>query len=79
MLYSVLEQHIDGRWWYHPWVGTYNTREEAEASYHRCFDDGRPYIIYEHNAPLYQEYSTSTLDFVHFGLNGLIVWTKDEK
>lgn len=78
MLYSVLEQHLDGSWWYHPWVGTYKTKEEAEASFHKHFDDGRPHLLYEHMKPLFQRFSTCTHDFVNFEFGGKIMWTKED-
>ena len=37
MLYSLLEQHKDGSWWYHPGF-TFDTPEEAE----QCFRENFP-------------------------------------
>lgn len=75
-LYSVLEQHLDGTWWYHPRY-TFSTREEAEKEAQEFSErmDNRPTMIFEHTEPMFQEYSTALYgDVFHFG--GMIEWPK---
>ena len=52
MFYSLLEQHIDGKWWYHR--KTFTTRAEAEEMLPRWiwWDPDRPKKIIEHETPL---------------------------
>ena len=78
MFYTALEQHVDGAWWYHPWVGTYETEEEAETSFYSHFDDGRPHLIYQHDKPFPQRISLCTRNFVDFEFAGRIFWTKED-
>ena len=71
MMYSLIEQHKNGSWWYHP-GHTFATREEAEECFKRSFwwDLDRPHDIIEHDEPLFQEYSTYTTDGKTFGFCG---------
>ena len=77
-MFSLLEQHTDGAWWYHPGL-TFNSPEEVEAAFksHFWWDLSRPHMVFEHKTPLYQTYPTSTRDFKTFNLFGLIVWEDD--
>ena len=79
-LFSVLEQHVDGSWWYHPGL-TYATKEEAEQGFleHFWWDKGRPHMIFEHTEPLCQEISTCTRNFKTFDFQGLIKWPKEKE
>lgn len=79
MLYSVLEQHVDNSWWYHPKL-TFNSPEEAEEEFKKCFywDLGRPYKIFEHKDPLPQK-DICTFDFKVFHFHGLVEWPKELK
>jgi hypothetical protein len=74
-MFSLLEQHIDGTWWYHPGT-TFNTPEEVDGAFKRIFwwDLSRPHMVFEHKTPLYQKYSTCTLDFKKFSHLGVVVW-----
>lgn len=65
MNYSLLEQHLDGSWWYHG--NTFATRAEAEAFSARWiwWDKGRPKTILEHERPLPKK-TLSTHDFKTF-------------
>lgn len=51
MLYSAIERHIDGGWWYHG--DTFENREEAEQFLLEWiwWDKDRPKRIYEHLTP----------------------------
>ena len=77
MLYSLLEQHKDGSWWYHP-GSTFNTPEEAEEHFAKefQFDPLRPHKVFKHEEPMFQEYSTSTFDFIKFDFGGYVHWPK---
>ena len=75
MLYSLLEQHKDGSWWYHPGF-TFDTPEEVEECFKKYFDDSRPHMVFEHEEPMYQKHSTSTYDLKTFDFGGLIHWPK---
>lgn len=73
-MFSVLEQHVDGSWWYHP-KETNNTREEAEAMGAKLYASGkylqpRPYKIIEHDKPFPQDMSRCSFDCVHFDYAG---------
>ena len=72
-MYSLLEQHNDGSWWYHPRC-TYETEEKAEEGFRKEFwwDLERPHKIIQHNKPFPQGYSRCTRDFIHFGFGGII-------
>lgn len=54
--FSIVEQHIDGRWWYHPRL-TYNSKDEAREGFKKVFwwDLERPYKIVEHTIPFPQK------------------------
>ena len=71
MIYSVLEQHRDGAWWYHP-GDSFDTLEEAkERADHFCdYLDERPVKVIEHELPFPQDKSRCTFDGKHFGFAG---------
>lgn len=77
MLYSVLEQHADGSWWYHPGF-TRETRAEAElkSAHSIWWDLERPRRIFEHEFPFPQDHAICTTDFENFSLAGDIIWTR---
>lgn len=75
-MYSILEQHVDGSWWYHPGC-TFSTQEEAAlraASFGKPYTPGfyisRPFRILAHTKPFPQDMSRCTHDFVHFDFAG---------
>lgn len=72
-MYSLLERHVDGSWWYHPGM-TYDTREECEKRFKRSFwwDLGRQHTVLEHTQPLPQQ-SCCTWDFKTFEAYGEIL------
>lgn len=76
VMYSLLEQHNDGSWWYHP-GNTYNSPEEAEEAFKKIFwwDLDRPHKVIKHTGPLFQEHSSCTKDFNTFEFAGLTVCT----
>ena len=51
-MYSYLEKHNDGSWWYHK--ESYATKEEAENSFNKSFwwDKNREHVIIKHYKPL---------------------------
>lgn len=71
MLYSLLEQHKDGSWWYHPGF-TFNSPEEVEECFKKHFDDSRPHMVFEHEEPMFQKHSTSSYDLKTFDFGGLL-------
>lgn len=76
MIYSVLEQHLDGAWWYHPWCPSFDNLKEAKAEAERRWPD-RPHMVFEHDKPMFDEYSTYTFDFQRFNFSGHVLWTKE--
>lgn len=77
-MFSLLEQHKDGSWWYHPGA-TFETEEEVEKYFQETFgtyDPDRPHMTFEHDEPMFQEYSTCTFDFKTFHFGGMIHWPK---
>ena len=76
-MYSLLEQHKDGSWWYHP-GDTFETEEEVEQRYQETFGlyDPRPHRVFKHDEPLCQDYATDTFDFKVFEFGGMIHWPK---
>lgn len=77
-MYSLLEQHKDGSWWYHP-GDTFDTRMAVYERFHSRFwwDPERPHKVFEHDKPLFQEYSTCTTDGGEtFRFAGAILWEK---
>ena len=76
-MFSLLEQHKDGSWWYHPGC-TFNTPEDVEE----CFQDefnmhpDRPHMCFKHDEPMFQEFATCTNDFKTFHFLGIIHWPK---
>ena len=77
MLYSLIEQHKDGSWWYHP-GDTFNTPEEVETCFKETFwwDLERPHKVFEHEEPMYQEHSTCSFDLKKFDFAGFVYWPK---
>jgi hypothetical protein len=81
MMYSVLEQHRNGAWWYHPGY-TFGSEKEAEQCFQDVFGNmapERPHRIFEHEEPLYQEQPTCTFDFKTFEFSGKIFWPESLK
>lgn len=77
-MYSLLEQHVDGSWWYHP-GDTFETEEEVEQCFQQVYGHwtpDRPHRTFKHDEPLFQEYSTCTFDFKVFEFGGMIHWPK---
>lgn len=77
-MYSLLEQHRDGSWWYHPGY-TFETEEEVEQCFQKEFGHfapNRPHRAFKHDEPLLQDYSTCTFDFKVFEFGGIIRWPK---
>ena len=63
-LFSIAEQHTDGKYWYHPGQ-TYNSWDEANKAFIRIYGDmPRPYRILEHERPFPQETSFFSDDCV---------------
>lgn len=79
-MFSLLEQHKDGSWWYHPGF-TFETKEEVEECFLRVFrlDPKRPHKCFEHEEPMFQEHSTSTFDFKTFDFGGMVLWPESRK
>ena len=81
-MFSFIEQHIDGSWWYEPQMhATFDTKEDVDKYFQNVFakyvDSERPYKAFEHNTPLYQEHATCTFDFKVFSFGGIILWPKE--
>lgn len=81
-MFSFLEQHNDGSWWYEPRLhATFETKEEVDKYFQnvwaRYVDPNRPYMAFEHEEPLYQVHATCTQDFKVFEFGGLIRWPKN--
>jgi hypothetical protein len=77
-MFSLLEQHIDESWWYHP-GDTFETETEVEQRFQEEFgtyDPERPHMAFEHNEPLCQDQSTCTFDFKTFEFGGMVFWPK---
>lgn len=74
-MFSVLEQHIDGSWWYHPGY-SFHTEEEAKqrAEEFSKNHDNRITKVFEHTEPMFQKYSTCTRDFEIFEFQGIVEW-----
>ena len=70
-MYSLLEQHNDGSWWYHPGCTT-DKKEEAEELFRKMFwwDLDRPHTVIEHKLPLPQDISRCTRDFKTYDFAG---------
>ena len=80
-MFSLLEQHVDGSWWYHP-GDTFETEAEVEQCFQEGigrFDPDRPHQAFEHQEPLCQERSTCTFDFKTFMWGGMIFWPAELK
>lgn len=72
MLYSLLEQHTDGSWWYHR--ETYTNQEEAKEAekWRKDHYGDRPWRIFKHTVALPQK-TLYTFDFqVFYELDTLI-------
>ena len=79
-MYSLLEQHIDGSWWYHP-GDTFETEEEVENAFRKRFwwDLERPHRSFKHDKPLLQEHSTCLMrNGEAFGFGGMVLWTEKQ-
>ena len=78
-MFSLLEQHKDGSWWYHPGK-TFDSPEDVETAFKESFwwDLSRPHMVFEHSKPLPQKYSTCTWDFKNFNFQGVVEWEGDE-
>lgn len=75
-MFSLLEQHMDGSWWYHP-GDTFDTEAEVERCFQRNYghwSPGRPHKAFKHAEPLYQGHATCTFDFKVFEFGGIIFW-----
>lgn len=73
-MFSILEQHKDGSWWYHPGA-TYRTWDKADAEAEKLYWSGkhltpRPYKIIEHQKPFPQDMARCSFDCVHFSFAG---------
>ena len=74
MIYSVLEQHTDGRWWYHGARFSHLTREDAEAQAVTEFVyQPRPTHIIVYTEPLPNEtrFTRDFKDFYPAGCGGM--------
>lgn len=71
MMYSVLEQHVDGSWWYHTGM-TESTEKAAEEHFNRVFwfDKNRPHKVVAHTKPFPQK-DLSSFDCKFFGYGGI--------
>lgn len=76
-MFSILEQHGNGSWWYH--IGeTYDTRDEAEAEGQELYGGGhayrfgipRAYKVIEHTKPFPQDLDRCSMDCITFGFAG---------
>ena len=75
---SIVEQHVDGSWWYHPGE-TWATMAEAQEGYKEFWGKWhpeRPYRLFEHDEPMCQQMATCTFDFKVFHFGGMIRWPK---
>ena len=79
-MYSLLERHIDGPWWYHPGM-TFNTAKQARDAFKRRFwwDLSRVHKVFKHQKPLPQAYDSYTTDFKTFYFGGIAVWKDCDK
>ena len=63
-LFSIAEQHVDGKYWYHPGQ-TYTSWEEANAAYLRIYSYlPRPYRVLKHERPFPQKASLYSWDCI---------------
>ena len=80
-MFSLLEQHKDGSWWYHP-GDTFDTEAEVEQRFQETFGrfaPDRPHMAFEHTEPMCQELATCTFDFKTFHFGGKIFWPQSLK
>lgn len=77
-MYSLLEQHNDGWWWYHPGT-TFDTPEEVIECFDNMFwwDRNRPHKVFEHSIPFPQKHSICSKNFKVFEFGGLPEWTDE--
>ena len=73
-MFSILEQHSNGSWWYHP-GDTFGTQEEAAIEGWNVYGSGacltpRDYKIIEHQKPFPQDMARCSFDCVHFDFAG---------
>ena len=73
-MFSILEQHNDGSWWYHP-GNTFETQEEAAIEGWNVYGSGcyltpRDYKIIEHQKPFPQDMARCSFDCVRFSFAG---------
>lgn len=73
-MFSILEQHKDGSWWYHP-GDTFGTWDKADAEAEKLYWSGkhlapRPYKVIEHTKPFPQDLDRCSFDCVHFNFAG---------
>lgn len=78
MIYSLLEQHYDGSWWYHKGA-SYDTLDRALIAIPNYikWDETRGKVIFCHDEPLPQR-SCCTFDFKNFAFCGQILWEEDD-
>lgn len=78
MIYSLLEQHYDGSWWYHKGA-SYDTLDRALIAIPNYikWDETRGKVIFCHDEPLPQR-SCYTFDFKNFAFCGQILWAEDD-
>lgn len=76
MLYSCLERHVDGSYWYHG--DTFETREQAETFLEKFiwWDPSREKRIIEHEKPINPNNGyCCTFDFHTFEFGGITICT----
>ena len=76
MLYSALEQHCDGSWWFHG--DTFTSREEAGRFLPGWigWDENRHKKIFYHEKPLPREECYTIDDGETFEFAGITLWDK---
>ena len=76
MLFSCIERHVDGSFWFHGY--TFNTREQAETFMAGWipWDPEREKRIIEHETPIKTHYGNCCkFDFHTFEFGGIILCT----
>lgn len=48
-IYTIIEQHVDGSWWYHPLYSNYKSKKEAEENAIQDWNDRKWRIICHKN------------------------------
>lgn len=74
-LYSVLEQHTDGSWWYH--IGETYARGSVAIRQARSYTDRCTCVIC-HTSQIPQDTDRCTSDFMHFHFHGGFEFTMDQ-